>query len=836
MGLPSVFFNAIISARGVKHEILFSGRIMARKKFSEKTTAGKIRSIIGKVLLFAMLACLLVLIVGGIWFYNKYGARFFELRDEAKLVVAGSTRDTFKSTETSICYFADGSVMQELKNEKNSYYIPYSSIPANAVNAMLATEDRKFFSHSGYDISAIARAAIAYIENDGEIRQGGSTITQQLARGVFLTNEKTVERKASEIFIAAELEKKYTKEDILEFYFNTIYFASGYYGIQTASIGYFGKGVGALSLSQLAYLCGIPNSPTLYNPRVNPQKTIERRNSVLEQMKDNGFITQEQYEEALAEQIILVEAEPLKYDYEETYAYYCAVRSIMAAEGFVFRTTFEDEADEAMYRDYYNEEYYRTRNNLYLKGYRIYTSLNPEKQEMLQRAIDEGTADFTSTNEEGVYELQAAATCIDNETGFVVAIVGGRSQDIEGYTLNRAYQSPRQPGSSIKPLIVYTPCFENGYYPDTTVVDERFSGGPRNSGGVYSGEIDIKYAVTVSKNTVAWKLFGELGIDKGLSYLKKMGFSHIVDEDYVPAAALGGLTYGVTTVEMASGYEAIEQQGLFRSPTCIVRITDSQGNAIVDNTGAAGTLGTNTMEEKRIYDSNATLMMTDCLQNVMKVGTGKKLKLENVTSAGKTGTTNDQKDGWFCGFTQYYTTAVWVGYDMPREMDDLMGNTYPGRIWNAYMEMIHEDLEDRPFDTYFDPRPPADDEDEEEEEIEIPEEELIEEGFFLDDDLAGSYLEGDIEGHFYAPEGDTDSNNTQTGRDTDSNNTQDDGQAGNSYSNYVNGDRDTSGTSDSNIEGYYALDEDNQQAGEDGSYRDESGILWIKPGSEDIWN
>lgn len=776
-----------MSARGVTHETLFAGRIMARKKFSEKTTAGKIRSIIGKVLLFTMLACLLVLIVGGIWFYNKYGARFFELRDEAKLVVAGSTRDTFKSTETSICYFADGSVMQELKNEKNSYYIPYSSIPANAVNAMLATEDRKFFSHSGYDISAIARAAIAYIENDGEIRQGGSTITQQLARGVFLTNEKTVERKASEIFMAAELEKKYSKEDILEFYFNTIYFASGYYGIQTASIGYFGKGVGGLSLSQLAFLCGIPNSPSLYNPRVNFAKTIERRNSVLKQMWENGFITEADYNTALAEEIELVEEEPLKYDYEETYAYYCAVRSIMQSEGFVFRNTFENELDESMYRDYYNEEYYRTRRNLYLKGYRIYTSLNPAKQEMLQQAIDEGTADFTSTNEEGVYELQAAATCIDNETGFVVAIVGGRSQELEGYTLNRAYQSPRQPGSSIKPLIVYTPSFEAGYYPDTTVVDERFSGGPRNSGGVYSGEIDVKYAVTVSKNTVAWKLFEELGISKGLSYLKKMGFSHIVDEDYVPAAALGGLTYGVTTVEMASGYETLANKGLFRSPTCIVRITDSQGNAIIDNTAEYEGTGVNTMGEQRIYDSNASLMMLDCLQNVMKNGTGKKLKLSEVTSAGKTGTTNDQKDGWFCGFTQYYTTAVWVGCDMPREMDDLMGNTYPGRIWNSYMEMIHEDLEDREFDTYFDPRPPQEEEEEEEEE-EIPEEELVEEGFFLDDDSYEELLEGDIEGHFYVDETEPQEDSAET------------------------------------------------EPEDDGTYTDENGIVWVRPGSEAMWN
>lgn len=721
---------------------------MARKKFKERTVAGKVRCVIFRTLLALFSLLFVALIVGGIWFYFAYGEHFLELRDAAKITVAGVNADKFKSTESSICYFADGTVMQELKNEKNSYYIEYDRIPGDAVNAMLATEDRKFFSHSGYDIYAIARAAIAYLENDGEIRQGGSTITQQLARGVFLTNEKTVDRKVSEIFLASELEKKFTKEQILEFYLNTIYFANGYYGLQTASVGYFGTGAGALSLSQIAYLCGIPNSPSLYDPRKHPDKAIERRDSVLLQMYENGFIDSEAYEKARNEQIVLKDAPKFSYDYEETFAYNCAVKALMAAEGFAFRNSFADEEDRDLYEEAYDEAYYRVRRDLYLKGYRIYTSLNPVKQEMLRQAIDEETASFTDMNEEGVYKLQAAGTCIDNETGFVVAIVGGRSDETEGYTLNRAYQSPRQPGSSIKPLVVYTPTFELGYYPDDPVVDERFQGGPRNSGGVYSGEIDIRYAISASKNTVAWKLFCSNGIEKGLSYLKKMGFEHIVESDYVPAASLGGLTYGTTTVEMASGYAAIENQGIFRTPTCIVRITDAKGNAVIDNTNGAAVSGGKVAQKSiRVYDKNAALMMTDCLQTVMKTGTGRKLRLSDVTCAGKTGTTNDQKDGWFVGFTAYYTTAVWVGCDRPKKIDDLMGNTYPERIWHSYMESIHAGLEDKGFEEYFDPREPDEPEEDESDEEEYGERMITDaEGFFTSD---GDLL---IEGGFETDE------------------------------------------------------------------------------------
>lgn len=283
---------------------------------------------------------------------------------------------------------------------------------------------------------------------------------------------------------------------------------------------------------------------------------------------------------------------------------------------------------------------------------------------------------------------------------------------MSGYTLNRAYQSFRQPGSAIKPLIVYTPMFERGMYPDDTVTDEKFEGGPRNSGEVYSGEIPVTYAISVSKNTVAWKLFEELTPEVGLSYLRNMDFRKIVARDCVPAAALGGLTYGVSAVELASGYAVLENNGIYREPTCIIKITDAEGRVLVDSA-----IKSKNLFRKRGQDDDLRL------QEVMKTGTGRKLPVEGQIAAGKTGTTNDQKDGWFAGYTAYYTTAVWVGCDMPEAMEDLKGNSYPGRIWQSFMNRLHDGLPAKEFPMYTDMRPPKEAEEPEEPEDEADAEE-----------------------------------------------------------------------------------------------------------------
>ena len=641
---------------------------------------------------FRIQLVLLVLVLGAAayYFYGGYGKQVEELRQEAVRLVRQSDVDTFKANQTSIVYASDGSVISTLKGEKDSYYVSIEEMPVDAVTAIVSIEDKKFFRHHGIDYRALLRAVKAMVQN-GEVKQGGSTITMQLARNIFLSQEKTWQRKVEEMYIATELENKYSKDQILEFYLNNIYFGNGYYGIQSAARGYFDRDVESLSLSQIAFLCAIPNNPTLYDPVTNKDNTVSRRDRILKNMLDDGKISQMDYAQAVAEQITLNRPQALaKNDYVETYTYYCATRALMEQQGFVFHEDFKTDEEQQAYEDTYSALYSECQKKLYTGGYRIYTSIDLSLQDGLQQSVNDTLSGYTGVNDEGVYELQASAVCIDNDNGYVRAVVGGRSQEFPGYTLNRAYQSFRQPGSAIKPLTVYTPSFEQSYTPDSIVVDEPIEDGPRNANGTYLGEITVRTAVEKSVNTIAWKLYDQLTPDKGLSYLKAMNFSRISPSDYRLATALGGFTNGVSALEMASGFATIENDGYYRTPTCIVKIEDGNGTVLY-NSGQNPVL---------IYKKNAARMMTDVLKGVITNGTGKGLDLGDMPCAGKTGTTNDQKDGWFVGYTRYYTTSVWVGYDMPKKLEGLMGNTYPGKIWQSFMSKAHEGLEPLEFLPY----------------------------------------------------------------------------------------------------------------------------------------
>lgn len=636
-----------------------------------------------------LLLFLLTILIGGIVFYFKYGQDIFAMQDEAIAMVDSSSTETFRASETSIVYNNKGKEIAKLKGEKDAYYLTLDKIPNAVKDAAIVTEDKKFYSHNGIDAKGIMRAFLALIKNNGEKTQGASTITQQLARGVFLSTEKTYERKIKEIFIALELEKKYTKSQILEFYLNTIYYANGYYGIEAAARGYFGKSCQDLSLGQLCFLSAIPNNPTLYSPLKNFDNTVKRKNRILDQMLEDGVITKVDYDEAYQEEIKLNIQEVKKRDYIQTYVSYCAIRELMKKNGFEFRNSFSDKEDKQAYEEEYDDAYATAQQMLLNNGYKIYTSFDLKKQKKLQKAVNSNLSSFKEKETNGTYKMQGSAVCIDNKTGRVVAIVGGRSQDTEGYSLNRAYQSFRQPGSSIKPLIVYTPTLERGSTASTTVHDYKFKDGPSNSSGRYYGYVSMRFAVEQSLNTVAWQLFQKLTPEVGLQYLLDMDYSRIVKSDYYLSASLGGLTYGTSTLEMASAYATLENDGKYRTPTCIVKILDSDGNEVVSDE----------VQQKTIYKKDASRAMVDIMTGVITRGTARGLGLDNgQPSAGKTGTTNDKKDGWFCGFTPYYTTAVWVGYDSPKAVADLYGSTYPGRIWHEYMNTIHEDLEIKQFD------------------------------------------------------------------------------------------------------------------------------------------
>lgn len=613
---------------------------------------------------------------------------------EAQDMVSKSDENTFKSEQTSIVFDAGGDEIKKLKGEKDVYYLDYKDIPDAAKLAIISVEDKNFTSHRGVDLEGIARAVIALIMNKGKATIGGSTITQQLARNVFLSYEKTYSRKMEEIFVAIAMEQKYTKEQILEYYLNNVYFANGYYGIQSAAKAYFNKDAKNLSIAQIAFLCAIPNSPTRYDPYEHKDSAMARQAKILKNMYEDGYISESQYNTSMEESI---EISPKKTtesnDYAETYILKCATESLMKMQGFELKSQFSTKSEKNAYDAEYDELYSSCKQSLYTAGYRIYTSIDMTQQDQLQSSVSTQLAMFTEKTDDGIFKVQGAAVCIDNATGRVTAIVGGREEDQEGYGLNRAYQSFRQPGSAIKPVLVYAPAFERGYTPDSTVDDSRMTGEDKvsNSGDVYLGSISLSRAVQKSSNVATYRLYQELGPENCLEYLEKMNFRGLEEADYqYDTTCLGGFTKGTTAVEMASAYATLCNDGEYREPTCIVRITDSEGNILVPDE----------QEGKQIYSTNASRMMTEVLESCVTVPTatasGCRLDVD-MPAACKTGTTTDYVDGWLCGYTPYYTTAVWVGMDVYKSVEDLKGNTYPAYIWKNYMDKIHQGLERKEF-------------------------------------------------------------------------------------------------------------------------------------------
>ncbi|RRF96390.1 MAG: PBP1A family penicillin-binding protein [Lachnospiraceae bacterium] len=635
-----------------------------------------------KFLIVQLVILGIILAFVGYYYGSGLAGKISKLKADADKAVAESNRDTFKREETGVAYDSDGKTIAVLKKDKDVYYLTYDEIPVEVRQAIVSIEDKKFEEHHGVDFMAIVRAAFAVIRHNGEKTQGGSTITQQLARNIFLTQKKTYERKIEEIFIALDLEKKYTKHDILEFYLNNVYFGNGYYGIEAAAQGYFRKDAVDLDTSQIAFLCGLPNAPSRYDPRLHLSAAVSRRNRVLKNMHEDGVLGESDYQKAVAEKIKISKPKQYYQNYMETYVYWCATRALMDVDGFKFQYKFKDNAEKKAYQKKYYKEYSICNDRLYTGGYRIYTTLNRRVQKQLQASINDGLKGFGDKTKNGIYKTQGAGVCIDNDTGSVIAIVGGRSQKITGYTLNRAFQSYRQPGSSIKPLIVYTPALENGYTANTIVDDHKFEGGPSNAGGGYHGKIKLSEAVQRSLNTVAWQIFDKLTPKVGISYLYKMKFSNIVKTDETLASSLGGVTNGVSPLEMAKAYATIENDGSYRDPTCIDRITTADGKKVWENH----------RKETVVYTKEASREMVDILKGVFTTswGTGRALKLGTMPCAGKTGTTNDYKDGWFCGFTRYYTTAIWVGNDQPVRLYGLQGASYPGHIWQNFMLKVHQ--------------------------------------------------------------------------------------------------------------------------------------------------
>jgi membrane peptidoglycan carboxypeptidase len=643
----------------------------------------------------------LVVIVGviaGALVVFKFYPKYEEYNSYAERVVNSIDKSDFSINESSTIYSSDGSILAVVKEDADTTYLEYDDIPQYAIDAFVAIEDRTFWSNDGVDYKGIFRVCLNYALSKGDEVHGASTITQQLVKNIYLSSEVSLERKAKEILIARAITKQFSKREIMEFYVNDICYANGIYGLSGAAKAYFNKSVDKLTLSEIAYLCAIPNRPTYYDPYVYPEHALERRDKILNDMYECGFISHSQLLNALEEEIEITKPTQVFNNYETSFAVDSAIKYLMKLDGFEFQYEFETTDDYTEYHTNYNQEYEAMRHRLYTGGYKVYTSLDSNIYNQLQTILDEQLAFNSEVDEDtGIYKLQGAITCIDNETGKVVAVVGGRTQENDGvtYSFNRAYQSYRQPGSTFKPIAVYTPAMESkyGYTANTTVYNIDVSTAKEKGVDVQSltgTAMTLRSAVENSKNGVAWQVFDRITPKFGMSYVTNMNFSNICPDDYYNSSALGGLTYGVTTVEMASAYSTLANHGEFREPTCLVSMLDRNGEEIFEE-----------YETKQVYKKKAADDMVDILKGVLTRGTAAKLgwsKASKIEAFAKTGTTNNCKDGWLCGATPYYSIAVWIGFDTPKTLSNLYGATYPGQIWKASMLAVTEGLEKATFE------------------------------------------------------------------------------------------------------------------------------------------
>lgn len=655
--------------------------------------------------ILGLIVILIILgIVGGLFAWNKIEPIYNEYNDFAEDKVANSTVATFKPEESTFIYDSNGDLLVKLKGDQDSAYLEYEDIPSSAIDAFIAVEDRTFWENPGIDIKGIIRVGLDAIRTKGAETHGASTITQQLARNIFLTHEVSLERKGKEMLIAMKLTKKYTKQEILEFYINNICYANAIYGLESAAKGYFNKSSSELSLSQICYLCAIPNSPEYYNPYKHPKRAVKRRNKILDDMYELGFITEKQLKKAKKEKIKIEKPTYEFNNYQSTFAIDCATKYIMKTDGFEFKYTFDNTDDYNAYKEKYSESFNDAKHKLVTGGYKIYTTLDSTVQENMQSILDNGLSFDTEVDEAtGIFALQGAITVVDNENGKVIATVGGRSQEGNEnvYSLNRAYQSYRQPGSSIKPLIVYNPALLSGYTPESRVMDIDVTKAKEkgvDAQTLTGTSMTLREALERSKNGVAWQVFDKITPAFGLKFITDMKYSSICPDDYFDSASLGGLTHGVTTVEMAGGYSTLANHGYYREATCISKILDSSGENIYEDE-----------DEVQIYSEKSSDTMVDMMTGVLTKGTASKLQWYNSTetvAACKTGTTNNSKDGWLCGFTPYYTVTVWVGFDQPKTLNNLYGATYPGQIWKESMlKLIENKPEIKEFvksESYYD--------------------------------------------------------------------------------------------------------------------------------------
>lgn len=599
------------------------------------------------------LILLLIAIIGvGIYCYTIY-------RDALDMSL-----ESFDADLTTIIYATDPKTGEEqeveyLYADENRIWVPLDEIPQDLQDAFVAVEDERFWTHPGVDFKRTFLAAVNTVVRYRDTF-GGSTITQQLIKNVTQERETKISRKITEIFRALALEQNYDKEDILEHYLNTIYLSQRCNGVTTAARVYFGKDLEELTLAECASIAGITQYPTRYDPFLNPEANKEKQEIVLNKMFENELITQDELDDALAEE--------LQFNADRTVA--SSNRSYFADQ--LFSDVLNDLQSEAGYTEAMAEKM------LYNGGLRIYSTIDPQIQSIAQEYYENEENFPKSPDEKNPY--QSAMTIIDNKTGAIVAIIGGLGEKEGNRILNRATQTERQPGSSIKPLAVYAPALEYGTITSSSIVNDTpvTIGGwsPRNSYSGFLGDIPVSVAVAKSSNLAAVNLCQTLGVENSFNFLKnKLGFTTLVERRVesngdissdinLPALALGGMTDGVNVTEMAAAYATFANEGVYTVPYTYTKVYDSTGKLLLEKRPKSNVA----MSETTAY------LMTNLLKGVVSGGTGGGAGFYSWEVAGKTGTTDSRKDRWFAGYTPLYTGVVWFGNDEPAPLPSSLGN------------------------------------------------------------------------------------------------------------------------------------------------------------------
>ncbi|UQS82112.1 transglycosylase domain-containing protein [Bombilactobacillus folatiphilus] len=553
-------------------------------------------------------------------------------------------------------------VMKKLTHSQSTY-VSHAKLNPRLTKGVVAIEDRRFYEHHGVDLTGVLRGVKSLLLHRQV--QGGSTLTQQLVKNVILKDQtQSLDRKVKEMVIAQQLGKKFTKKQILEFYLNDVYLGHGCYGIGSAAQYYFSKNQADLNWGEAALLVGIPNNQVLYDPIVHPKAAQNRRNTVLYSWYQQKMISKKTFNH-YADAKISLKIHNFQYDnnisqdYALNYAVHSTVQQLMMAHGFEMKYLFKNDQDKNNYKNHYSQMYDKYYGQLLNGGYIVQTTIDQQLQQQLLQIVQQQYAPYQSRDQDGKLEPQVSSTIVDNRTGNVLAIIGGRTT--ENDQLNRATDAYRQPGSTAKPLIAYAPAFERGYLPQSKVVDGPV-GSVSNWYSGYRGPVTLRNALADSINTVAFKLALE---DKQQSFyqdLGKMQFQGLYPEDKNAILAVGGFTKGVTTTEMASAYSSFARQGNFIAPSNVQKIYDTEKSQV---------LYQNPHTPVNVYAANASYLMLNTMQSVVNNGLGKKAALSNYPYvAGKTGTTDRNMDSYFVGMTPYFTIANWTGYDHQTPLSD----------------------------------------------------------------------------------------------------------------------------------------------------------------------